>query len=176
MPIANLVTRKAWGAVPPKDRNAQDPAAVRFLVIHYSAMNADEREKHAECAARVRSIQRYHMTSDQLIPGGAADIGYSWLVCKHGYVFKGRGLRVRPAATGGANSFTQAVCFLGNDTAGRDDVTPKGRAAIRQVLAFLQRNCRNLEGVRGHRDFGSTACPGAELYAFARELDGELNP
>ena len=137
-------------------------------------MDADERNRHSECAARVRGIQRYHMTSDQLTPGGASDIGYSWLVCKHGYVFKGRGFRVMPAATGGANSFTQAVCFLGNDSAGRDDVTQKGRQAIREVLAFLQRNAPNLEGVRGHRDFGATSCPGAELYAFSRRLDAEL--
>lgn len=174
MAIANLVTRKEWGAVAPKSRTPQAPEAVRFLVIHYSAMDADEQALHRNCAARVRGIQRYHMTSDQLTPGGAADIGYSFLVCKHGWVFKGRGFRVMPAATGGANSYTQAVCFLGNDTAGRDDVTPKGREAIREVLAFLKRNAKNLEGVRGHRDFGSTSCPGAELYAFARKLDSEL--
>jgi hypothetical protein len=147
---------------------------VRFLVVHYSAMDADERDRHSECSARVRGIQRYHMTSDQLTPGGASDIGYSWLVCKHGYVFKGRGFRVIPAATGGANSYTQAVCFLGNDSVGRDDVTPKGRQAIREVLAFLQRNAPNLEGVRGHRDFGSTRCPGDELYRFVKLLDAEL--
>lgn len=172
--IANLVTRTAWGALPAKARTPQRPEAVRFLVVHYSAMDADEQAAHRNCAGRVRGIQRYHMTSDQLTPGGASDIGYSWVVCKHGYVFKARGFRVLPAATGGANSFTQAVCFLGNDSAGRDDVTPKGRAAIREVLAFLERNAPNLEGVRGHRDFGSTTCPGAELYAFVKRLDSEL--
>lgn len=172
--IANLVTRKQWGALPPKNRTPQSPDAVRFLVVHYSAMDADEQALHRNCAGRVRGIQRYHMTSDQLTPGGASDIGYSWVVCKHGYVFKGRGWRVLPAATGGANSFTVAVCFLGNDTQGRDDVTPKGRGAIREVLDFVKRNARNLEGVRGHRDFGSTSCPGNELYAFVGKLDAEL--
>lgn len=168
------MTRRAWQAAPARARTPQRPEAVRFLVVHYSAMAADIRERHSECAERVRGIQRYHMTSDQLTPGGASDIGYSWLVCRHGYVFKGRGFRVVPAATGGANSYTQAVCFLGNDRAGRDDVTPAGRAAIREVLAFLERNAPRLEGVRGHRDFGATACPGDELYRFVRLLDDEL--
>ena len=172
--IERLVTRQAWGAVPARGFTPQRPEAVRFLVVHYSAMLADQRELHAECAMRVRGIQRYHMTSDQLAPGGASDIGYAWLVCRHGYVFKGRGFRRMPAATGGANSFTQAVCFLGGDKAGRDDVTPKGRAAIREVLAFLQRNAPRLEGVRGHRDYGATSCPGNELYAFVGRLDAEL--
>jgi hypothetical protein len=30
-----------------------------------------------------------------------------------------------------------------------------------------------LSGVRGHRDFMSTTCPGDELAAFARRLDRE---
>lgn len=174
MAIANLVTRTQWGALPPKSRSLQDPRAVRFLVVHYSAMDADEQARHANCAARVRGIQRYHMTSDQLAPEGAADIGYSWVVCKHGYVFKGRGWRVLPAATAGANSFTVAVCFLGNDTQGRDDVTPQGRKAIREVLAFVRRNAPNFEAVRGHRDFGATSCPGDELYRFVARLNAEL--
>lgn len=160
--------------MPAKARTPQNPAAVRFLVVHYSAMNADERELHAECAARVRGIQRYHMTSDQLTPGGASDIGYSWLVCRHGYVFKGRGWRVMPAATGGANSYTVAVCFLGNDTAGRADATPAARGAITHVAEFVRRNAPNFEGIRGHRDFGATTCPGDELYAFLQRLDADF--
>lgn len=172
--IPNLVTRKAWGALPSKAISPQRPEAVRFLVVHYSAMDADEQAAHRNCAGRVRGIQRYHMTSDQLTPSGASDIGYSWLVCKHGYVFKGRGWRRLPAATGGANSYTVAVCFLGNDTVNRDDVTNEGRAAIRQVLAFVRRNAPNFEGVRGHRDFGATACPGDELYRFVQRLNAEL--
>jgi len=171
--IRNLVTRKEWGARPPSAITPLAPAAVRFLVVHYSAMDADERRRHSECAARVRGIQRYHQTSDQLAPGGAADVGYNWLVCRHGYVFVGRGWRRRSAATGPANGFSVAVCFLGNDSAGRDDVTPRGRRAIRDVLAFCERNAPNLEGVRGHRDFMSTSCPGDELYAFVHRLNRE---
>lgn len=174
MAIPRLVTRAGWKALPPKARTPQAPADVELLVVHYSGMDADEQDAHANCAGRVRGIQRFHMTSDQLAPGGASDIGYSWLVCRHGYVFKGRGWRVRPAATRGANAISVAVCFLGNDSAGRRDVTPAARQAIREVLAFVRRNAPNLEHVRGHRDFNPTACPGDELYSFVRELDEEL--
>lgn len=166
-----LVTRREWGARSARSVTPLDRAAVRFLVVHYSAMNADEQRAHADCAARVRGIQRFHMESDQLAPGGGADVGYSWLVCKHGYVFAGRGLKRRQAATGPANGFSVAVCFLGDDSAGRDDVTPAGRRALRELVAFLQRNAPNLEGVRGHRDFMSTSCPGDELYRYVQTLD-----
>lgn len=174
MTIPNLVTRRQWGARRPRARSPQDADAVRFLVVHYSAMLSDAVDDHAKCASRVVAIQHFHMTSDQLTPGGASDIGYTWLVCRHGFVFKGRGWGVRQAATGPANGSSVAVCFLGGDRANRRDVTPAARQAIRELVAFCRRNGRNFEAVRGHRDFMQTTCPGAELYAFVRKLNTEL--
>jgi hypothetical protein len=160
------VTRQEWGARPRRDRTVLPAERVRFLVLHYSAMDADEQARHSRCAARVRGIQNFHMDGR-----GWSDIAYTWVVCRHGYVFQGRGWRVRTAATGDANDYTVAACFLGNDSAGRDDVTNAGRQAFKGVLAFVIRNAPNLEGVRGHRDFMNTPCPGAELYRFANELE-----
>src|SRR5688572_31310951 len=97
--IANLVTRLQWRARPPRSITPQRASAVRFLVVHYSAMLSHQVDDHAKCAGRVLAIQHYHMTSDQLTPGGASDIGYSSLVCRHGFVSKGRGLGRMPAAT-----------------------------------------------------------------------------
>ncbi|MCR4340092.1 MAG: N-acetylmuramoyl-L-alanine amidase [Gemmatimonadaceae bacterium] len=163
--LQHLVTRKAWGARPPRSTSRLAPAAVRYLVVHYSAMDADEQVSHVNCPGRVRGIQNYHMDSH-----GWADVAYNWVVCKHGYIFRGRGWRVRSAATGPANGFSVAVCFLGDDTRGRDDATAAGREAIRSVHRFVGAHAPNLEGVRGHRDFMATSCPGDELYRFARSL------
>lgn len=169
-----VVTRRQWGARSPRAITPLAPAAVRYLVVHYSAMHTDEQADHRKCASRVLGIQHYHMTSDQLTPGGASDIAYNWLVCIHGYIFKGRGWGRRSAATRQANAYSVAVCFLGNDTQGRRDVTPDARTAIRELRDFCQRNGPNFERVRGHKDFVSTTCPGAELYAFVRRLNAEL--
>ena len=172
--IPQFVNRGQWRARRAKEITPIEARAVRFLVVHYTAMNADEQALHRNCASRVRGIQRYHMESDQLAPGGAADIGYNWLFCKHGYVFQGRGWKRRSAATGRANDFTLAACFLGNDTKGRADVTPEAKRALRRILEFLlPPRCPRLSGVRGHRDYSATACPGNELYAYAKELDRE---
>lgn len=160
-----VVTREAWGARPAGNVNVLPPRDIRFLVVHYSASDADEQAEHRNCAARVRGIQAYHMDTK-----GWRDIAYNWIVCKHGAIFRGRGIGVRSAATGAANSYTYAVCFLGDDTANRDDVTDEGREALREVWRFVKAQCVNVEGVRGHRDFMPTKCPGAELYHFARQL------
>jgi hypothetical protein len=164
-----VIYRLQWGARPAKNKAPLAATAVRHLVVHYSASDADEQADHKNCAKRVRGIQNYHMDTQ-----GWSDIAYNWLVCKHGYIFKGRGWGIRSAATGDANSYTVAVCFLGDDTKGKADVTPEAKKAIKSVLAFVKKRAPRLINVKGHRDFMSTSCPGDELYAFLKTLNKEL--
>ena len=163
-----VVSRKQWGARPPKQRTLLAVSAVDALVVHYSASNADEQALHENCAGRVRAIQTYHMDGQDW-----SDIAYNWLVCKHGSIFRGRGWPVMPAATYGHNRHTVAICFLGNDTKGRADVTKEAERAIREVYAFVKARTPQDIGATGHRDFVATSCPGDELYAFVESLDRE---
>jgi hypothetical protein len=96
--------------------------------------------------------------------------GNSYLVCKHGYAFRGRGPRARTAANGTneGNSAYLAICFLGDDTKGRDDVTDKGRRALVDVRKHLLNVHPHARETVGHRDLTSTACPGDELYAYIK--------
>jgi N-acetylmuramoyl-L-alanine amidase len=167
----NFVTRSEWGARPP--RATTRLSRVDTMVAHYTANNADERASHANCAVRVRGVQNYHMDHN-----GWNDIAYSFLVCKHGYVFEGRGYRNRTAATGADNNHTLAVSFLGDDTVGRDDVTDAGRTAFVQITQEIQRRWRKRMLYRGHRDFTATTCPGDELYRYIRSsrFAARVNP
>ena len=159
-----VYTRKDWGAARPKREPEDLPdAAITELVVHYSGTAAEARDNHAECDDVVRAIQRYHQETR-----GWNDIGYSWLTCKHGGVYEGRGWSIYPAATLGHNYHTQAVCFVGGDKAGRDDVTPAGREALTYVVREFHRLIGAGKGVVGHRDRVQTACPGDELYAWIR--------
>jgi hypothetical protein len=96
--------------------------------------------------------------------------GNSYLVCKHGYVFRGRGPRARTAANGTneGNSGYLAICFLGDDTKGRDDVTDKGRQALVDARKHLLNVHPHARETIGHRDLTSTGCPGDELYAYIK--------
>lgn len=126
-------------------------------------MNDDEERLHRNCAARVRAMQRYHMDEK-----GWLDVAYSHVLCGHGYVFVGRGFGARSAANGtkAANDRYFAVCFLGDDSAGRADVTPEARQALRQVIAEYRRRYPGAQEVRPHSDFVATECPGDELRAL----------
>lgn len=154
-----IVTRSAWGAEAP-DCTSPVPA-IRVIAVHYSAADSDEQSNHANCASRVKGIQRFHMETR-----GWCDIAYNFLVCKHGFIFTGRGWDNRSGATGDANDFSIAICFLGDDTANRDDVTDEGRAALSEFLRVATGVKFPGAAVKGHRDFMSTACPGNELYKF----------
>jgi hypothetical protein len=160
-----LVRRSQWGARAPLGRPWIDPDALRGLAVHYTAMDADEQRDHRRCAERVRGIQRYHMDEN-----GWLDLAYSYVICLHGWVFEGRGLGVRTAANGTkeANDRYLAVCFLGNDTPARDDVTEAGRRALADVIAEFRRRYPRARELRPHSDFVPTLCPGDELRAFIR--------
>ena len=163
-----VVGRTEWGARPPRQRDSLAPEGVRGVAVHYTGMNADEQAEHANCAGRVRGIQRYHMETN-----GWFDIAYNHLVCKHGYVFEGRGFGVRSAANGtnDANSAYFAACFLGDDTRGRDDVTEDGRRALAELVVAYRRRYLRAREVRPHSHFFATACPGDELRSFIATAD-----
>jgi hypothetical protein len=158
-----IVSRHGWGAVAPRDRVGLPPAAARGVAVHYTGMNSDEQADHANCAARVRGVQRYHMEEK-----GWLDIAYSQLVCKHGFVFVGRGYGIRTAANGTtrANDHYFAVCFLGDDTDGRADLTRAARHALGELIRDYQRRYPRALHVRPHSLFVSTECPGRELRAY----------
>jgi hypothetical protein len=156
-----LVTRSAWKARPPKGVQRLRPT--RGAAIHYSAANADEQANHRNCASRVRAIQNHHMDTN-----GWLDIAYSFLVCKHGFVFVGRGAHARTAANGtnAGNTGYLAICFLGDDTKGRDDVTDSGREALVDARRHLLEIHPHADETVGHRDITATECPGDQLYAY----------
>jgi hypothetical protein len=135
------------------------------IAVHYSGMNADEERRHERCAARVRAIQRYHV--EEL---GWLDVAYNHVFCGHGFVFVGRGFGARSAANGTreANDAYFAVCFLGDDSARRADVTPAARRALAQLILQYRRRYPNARDVRPHSAFVATECPGDELRTLIR--------
>ena len=72
------------------------------------------------------------------------------------------------AATFGHNSHTLAVCFLGDDTVGRDDVTVAGRQALVEITRYIRQRRLSIRQYAGHRDLVRTTCPGDELYNYVR--------
>ncbi|GAB2821953.1 hypothetical protein GCM10022221_20090 [Actinocorallia aurea] len=165
-----FVTRKQWGARSPRSA-ASSLAGTKGVKVHYTGSRVDPRtaDDHDRCSALMRQIQNGHMDGN-----GWNDIGYSFAVCPHRYVFEGRGLHKLPAANGaGLNSGHYAVLgMVGNEglVVPSDDMLH----GIRDAIEYVREKGGAGKEIKGHRDGYSTDCPGARLYKWVK--DGAPRP
>lgn len=199
-PAPAIISRAAWGA----DENLRinqncDPvgynSTIKVGFVHHTAStnNYDQ----AGAAAEVRGMYAYHV-----LVNGWCDFGYNFVVDKFGRVYEGRWGGVdRPvigAHTGGFNRDSFGVSALGN----YDIAQPSNAmlSSIARVLGWkLGLHNRNPLGqdvlvsagggtdkwpvgqavvfnvVSGHRDAGSTVCPGRFLYPQLGQIRGMAN-
>jgi hypothetical protein len=147
-----MIPRSEWGARPPKSRTLMSRGQVTHLFLHHAAGN------YRDGFEAMRRIQNFHMDTR-----GWADFAYSVGVAPDGQTFVGRGWDVQGGHTKGWNSRSVAICYLGWGT----EVPPE--AALRAIVKaaddadahFGRKLVR-----QGHRDVGSTACPGDGLYRW----------
>lgn len=149
----NIVTRDEWGALPAKKRNPFSQFVDGFVVHHTTGQHLGRDDS----PAWVRAIQRYHMSK------GWSDIGYHFLVDQFGNVFEGRGWGVTGAHASGRNGDTIGVAFLGDGSGQVPDVVFKTLEDVYE--AACEKYGTDLT-LMGHRDVGTTACPGDRLYAW----------
>ncbi|MDX6742021.1 hypothetical protein [Actinocorallia sp. A-T 12471] len=159
-----LVTRKQWGARSPRS-TASYLASTKGVKVHYTGSRVDPRTAtdHTRCPALVRQIQNGHMDGN-----GWNDIGYSFCVCPHGYVYEGRGLNRLPSANGpGLNTGHYAVLGL---VGSEGLVTPSDAMlhGIRDAIEHVRAKGGAGKEIKGHRDGYSTSCPGERLYKWVK--------
>ncbi len=188
-----LISRSGWGADESIVREAPLLAPeLHLAVVHHTAgANSYSRE---DSAAIVRGIEVYHVKAN-----GWNDIGYNFLVDKYGQVFEGRAGGIDQNVVGahaqGFNTGSVGVAVLG--TYGAQSISPEARTALVDLLAwrldiahvdplstlakisggnerFSPGEVVTLRAISGHRDTGSTACPGGALYAALDELAAKV--
>jgi hypothetical protein len=186
-----VYSRAQWGA--DESIRTWDPEYAKTLkaaTIHHTA----DRNTYSadEVPAMMRSIYAYHT-----VTRGWGDIGYNVIVDRFGRMFEGRygGLAstVIGAHAGGFNTYTFGVSMLGNyDTV----AVPQGTVnAVSEIIAwkfglygidpngsttlvsggggtakYAAGTPVGLPTIFGHRDVGSTACPGNYGYARLGEI------
>ncbi len=169
-----IYSRAQWGA----DESIRNKGALRYGTISggfvHHTVNANDYSE-AQVPAILRSIYAYHVKSR-----GWSDIGYNFLVDRFGRIWEGRyGGIDRPvvgAHTLNYNDYSFAMSAIGNfDVVQPPDVMLRAYgqlfawklslhgvnpASTSQVIGR-----KTFQAINGHRDAGSTACPGKYLYA-----------
>jgi hypothetical protein len=186
-----VYSRAQWGADESiRDWDPQYASTLKAATIHHTA----DRNSYSaeEVPAMMRSIYAYHS-----VTRGWGDIGYNVIVDRFGRMFEGRygGLAstVIGAHAGGFNTYTFGVSMLGNY-----DTVPVPQATVNAVIEIIAWKFGlygidpngstllvsggggtakytagtpvALPTIFGHRDVGSTACPGAYGYARLGEI------
>ena len=178
-PKPQIFSRDQWGA----DESLRDRGSLRYGDIHggfvHHTVNANDYSRD-QVPSLLRGIYAYHTRSL-----GWSDIGYNFLVDRFGRIWEGRyGGVARPvvgAHTLGYNEDSFAMSAIGNF----ETAQPSQRHArrLRRALRLEARPARHqgrrhrrghrrrrFQAINGHRDAGSTACPGRYLYAKLPEI------
>lgn len=170
--LGDVVTRRGWGADERLRSGRVKYTSVSAVVVHHTVTPNDYTREQA--ASYVRAVYAYHTRSR-----GWSDIGYNLVVDRFGTVYEGRygdfTRGVVGSHTAGYNGNTIGVSLLGNfDTvalpAAARDALGRAGAWASEHWRFDPRTSVRLHSkvvsrIAGHRDLGSTACPGRYAYA-----------
>jgi hypothetical protein len=169
-----IYSRAQWGA----DESIRNKSALRYGTISggfvHHTVNANDYTE-AQVPAILRSIYAYHVKSR-----GWSDIGYNFLVDRFGRIWEGRyGGIDKPvvgAHTLNYNEYSFAMSAIGNyETAQPTDVMLRAYGqlfawklslhGVNPASTSQKIGSGTFQAINGHRDAGSTACPGRYLYA-----------
>ncbi|HRY45251.1 MAG TPA: N-acetylmuramoyl-L-alanine amidase [Thermoanaerobaculia bacterium] len=177
-PRPSILSRSAWGARAPKYAYSYTRAG--HVGIHHTASVDDfAAPTRAECAGRLRAIQAFHMDTN-----GWNDIGYAWVVCRHGDVFQGRedddDTTDVQGAHDGFNRGSTGLALLGYFHPPYDQrPTEEQLSALVDLIAWIsglrgidpagrslyEAFGAEVDNVYGHREVKETSCPGDHLFA-----------
>lgn len=160
----NFVTRSQWGSSFDYSGNTRMPLTCRGVALHWEGSGMGT-FTHDLCDNKVRQIENYHVDAK-----GWAGIAYNALVCPHGYIYEGRGIRYRSAANGDPtkNNAYFAVCYLGGQG---DPFTTDAKGGYVRAVKWLRSDGGAGDYVIGHRDVTATACPGDTIEAWLKAYD-----
>ncbi|XP_062892040.1 N-acetylmuramoyl-L-alanine amidase-like [Mobula hypostoma] len=162
-----IIPRCMWAAKPYRGEPKMLELPLRFVFIHHTFGPSQPCMTFRDCAADMRSMQRFHQDDRQW-----DDIGYSFVAGSDGYLYEGRGWHWVGAHTKGQNFKGYGVSFIGNYTSTLPD-----QASLQLVKESFTKCAvagKKLVGdyvIQGHRQYRETTCPGEALYNEIRSWE-----
>ena len=153
-PFPTILPRSAWGARAPTCQSSTNPYR---MVVHHTASPTNDSMTPEQ---RLRQTQAYHMDTR-----GYCDIAYNFLMSRDARVWEGRGDSVLGGHTLNQNGGNMALCIIGTYTT--DTLTPQQECAAAGWMAWqssLHGITLNRTNIKGHREWGSTECPGQKVF------------
>jgi hypothetical protein len=192
-PQPTICERNCWNARSPSC-SIGDMAGIKRAVIHHTASSSHYSTGGlTESKSNMRGVQNYHMDSN-----GWCDIGYHFLVDKHGNIFEGRAHSADPdwgqpqGAHDGCNDRSFGFTAMGYFHAPyNNNPTTALMNALEKTIAWrmpagwkatdgsasLPSYCGDgsADAVLSHREVKATACPGDILHNKVKNGSGFEN-
>jgi hypothetical protein len=164
-----IISRAAWGALPPKTELMQEQKPNEILIHH----TGERQQPKVSIEAKMRGLQHFGMTpgrAGRLTKSTWGDIPYHFYVDFAGKIAEGRDIDFAGDAT---TNF---------DNDGRIQITVEGDfehevpsqeqlASLRGLVVWLALKYSIApEGIAGHGDYDQTDCPGRNLRPFLDDL------
>ncbi len=172
--MPTIYSRAQWGA----DEKMRDAKSLRYGTVNagfvHHTVNANDYTAD-QVPGIIRSIYAYHVKSR-----GWSDVGYNYLVDRFGRIWEGRYGGIDKAVVGahtlGYNDYSFAMSAIGNfetvqpteemiQAYGALFAWKLGLHGVNPASTSQQVGKKVFQAINGHRDAGSTACPGKYLYA-----------
>ncbi|XP_071095149.1 peptidoglycan-recognition protein SD-like [Haliotis cracherodii] len=160
-----LITRSEWGARPAHLGVGTLVKTPDYVIIHHGATAGCNNKE--DCVKIMQSYQNFHLDGR-----GWSDIGYNFAIGDDGNVYEGRGWDAVGAHTGGCNSKSIGIVFIGNFN--NREPSEAALDALKKILECGVRNGKLMTSFRllGRRDvtirFWSES-PGDKLYAIIQK-------
>jgi hypothetical protein len=156
-----LLARSRWAGGDPAPALMDRMAAIQWLTVHHDGMDPFYSTDEASSKARLESIRRSHRGR------GWGDVGYHYIIDRHGRLWEGRPINFQGAHVKDCNPGNIGVMCMGNF-----DKQPPSQAQLATLnrhVGWLMKHYRvQMSRVRTHQEWPSaaTACPGVNLQRY----------
>ena len=159
--VGHIYDRTDWGAPATPGGTQRDRSLVVGMTVHHTTGNT---LGHDDTVRWWHNIWRWHTGNN-----GWADIGYGYGIDRFGNLFVGRGRYRQLAHARGYNTDWLGVAYLGSGIQGH--VTDDAKQTFVSLRNWLREDggMDNMSRLNGHRDIGSTSCPGDVLYRWVSD-------
>lgn len=163
----------AWGARAPTGTPTTISGSPQFIVVHHAVTANTTDYSIAQAYRHARQVQDIHQGQNWI------DTGYNFVISRGGFITEGRhgsldalyggNSFIQGAHASGVNTVSIGFCLEGNYEAASS--VPGAQWWALGALVDYARSQYGISGqVYGHRDHGSTACPGTAVYNRLGEL------
>jgi len=127
------------------------------IIVHCTATRP-EWWKGKSAQAKVAEVRKWHVAK------GWSDIGYHYLIDIDGTIVAGRPITRTGAHVKGHNTGTVGISLFGGHGGSASDMfednfTEEQDAALRELIADLQKDHPSIFKISGHNEYSSKACP-----------------